>query len=230
MMNADATGADWQDIKVTTTPPGENSRNRQGAATDFPLVAEVPADQTYTGTVAGQENVCLVRCQNAARASPFGGVVPVQMAGAQTPAQARRALAIAMKRSEEQLARMIKRASKIDTSKLTPEESRQSIAKSLAASAGEGNWPSGRLCGHSIVNTSQEFIDTIPYRPTSPACLVCSTPFCAVIPRYMRGLAHGSDWTGHLREEAFFSPPSRTAQENQSSLGAQEWWRNEARK
>jgi hypothetical protein len=30
--------------------------------------------------VAGQENVCLVRCQNGARAGPFGGVVPVQMA------------------------------------------------------------------------------------------------------------------------------------------------------
>lgn len=28
MINADGTGADWQDIDVTTTPPGENSRNR----------------------------------------------------------------------------------------------------------------------------------------------------------------------------------------------------------
>lgn len=28
MINADATGADWQDISVTTTPPGRNSRNR----------------------------------------------------------------------------------------------------------------------------------------------------------------------------------------------------------
>lgn len=121
-INADGTGAQWTDIKVTTTPPGQNSRNRQGAATDFPLVAEIPASQKCTGTVAGQENVCLVRCQNAARAGPFGGVVPVQMAGSQTPAQARRALAMAMKRSEEQLASMIKRASRIDLSKLSPEE------------------------------------------------------------------------------------------------------------
>jgi hypothetical protein len=29
--------------------------------------------------VAGQQDVCLVRCQNEARAGPFGGVVPVQM-------------------------------------------------------------------------------------------------------------------------------------------------------
>ena len=118
-LNADGTGEQWTSIKVTTTPPGQNSRNRQGAATDFPLVAEVPAGQECTGNVAGQENVCLVRCQNAARAGPFGGVVPIQMAGAQTPAQARRALALAVKRSENELAHLMKRASKIDTSKVS---------------------------------------------------------------------------------------------------------------
>ncbi|KAK1755988.1 hypothetical protein QBC47DRAFT_201332 [Echria macrotheca] len=93
MINADASGQQWSNIQVTTTPPGQNSRNRNGAATDFPLVAAIPASQNCTGTVAGQSNVCLVRCQNAARAGPFGGVVPVQMAGTSTPAQARRALA-----------------------------------------------------------------------------------------------------------------------------------------
>lgn len=51
-----------------------------------------------TGNVAGQANACLVRCQNPARAGPFGGVVPVQQAGTATPAQARRALAQAVKR------------------------------------------------------------------------------------------------------------------------------------
>lgn len=85
-------------------------------------MAQVPAGQECTGTVAGQESVCLVRCQNAARAGPFGGVVPVQLAGAQTPAQARRALALAVKRSEEELAHLTKRAATIDTSKLSPEE------------------------------------------------------------------------------------------------------------
>ncbi|KAK5280761.1 hypothetical protein LTR40_005889, partial [Exophiala xenobiotica] len=44
-----------------------------------PLTAQVPAGQTCTGTVAGQDNVCMVRCQNPALAGPFGGVVPVQM-------------------------------------------------------------------------------------------------------------------------------------------------------
>jgi hypothetical protein len=123
MINADGTGADWQDIKVTTTPPGQNSRNRDGAATDFPLNAAIPADQTCTGNVAGQDNVCLVRCQNAARAGPFGGVVPVQMAsGNATAATARRALAESMKRSEMLLAKMLKRASKIDLSGLDEDE------------------------------------------------------------------------------------------------------------
>ncbi|KAH0441590.1 hypothetical protein CcaCcLH18_01850 [Colletotrichum camelliae] len=110
MINADATGAQWTNINVVTTPPGQNSRNRDGAMTDFPLKAAIPADQTCTGTVAGQSNVCLVRCQNAARAGPFGGVVPVQMAGTTTPAAARRNLMLAMKRSEDLLSKMVKRA------------------------------------------------------------------------------------------------------------------------
>jgi hypothetical protein len=114
-INADGTGANWTPITVTTTPPGQNSRNRNGAQTDFPLVAAVPAGQECTGNVAGQDNVCLVRCENAARAGPFGGVIPVQMASgnASTPAAARRALALAIKRSENLLTKMTKRASSL---------------------------------------------------------------------------------------------------------------------
>ncbi|KAB5540480.1 hypothetical protein GE09DRAFT_1245609 [Coniochaeta sp. 2T2.1] len=109
MINADGTAATWKDITVTQQAPGQNSRNRQGAATDFPLTAAIPAGQTCTGTVAGQDNVCLVRCQNAARAGPFGGVVPVQMANTTTPAAARRALAMAVKRAELDLKKFHKR-------------------------------------------------------------------------------------------------------------------------
>ncbi|KAI2463241.1 hypothetical protein F4781DRAFT_134054 [Annulohypoxylon bovei var. microspora] len=101
MINADATGADWTDIDVTQTPPGKNSRDNDGNETDFPLVAAIPQDQTCTGTVAGQDNACLVRCQNGARAGPFGGVVPVQMASgnATSAATTRRNLARAIRRS-----------------------------------------------------------------------------------------------------------------------------------
>ncbi|KAK4175335.1 hypothetical protein QBC36DRAFT_355005 [Triangularia setosa] len=82
MINADGTGQQWSNTQVTQNVPGRNSRNRQGQSTAFPLTASIPANQACTGTVAGQENVCLVRCQNGARAGPFGGVVPVQMVGA----------------------------------------------------------------------------------------------------------------------------------------------------
>ncbi|KAF6798189.1 cas1 appressorium specific protein [Colletotrichum sojae] len=111
MINGDATGATWTNINVLTTPPGQNSRNRAGAMTDFPMKAQIPADQTCTGTVAGQNNICLVRCQNAARAGPFGGIVPVQMAQAgNTPAAARRNLARSIQETEKAFKRMMKRA------------------------------------------------------------------------------------------------------------------------
>lgn len=132
-INEDGTGANWTPITVTTTPPGQNSRNRSGAQTDFPLVAAIPNDQQCTGTVAGQDNVCLVRCENAANAGPFGGVVPVQLstgaANGTTPAAARRNLALArrnlalaIKRSENLLSKMEKRASKINTAGLDADE------------------------------------------------------------------------------------------------------------
>ncbi|EON97439.1 putative mas3 protein [Phaeoacremonium minimum UCRPA7] len=102
-INDDGTAQTWQNLQVTTTPPGEDSRFRDGAATDFPMVAAIPADQTCTGTVAGQDNVCLVRCQNDARAGPFGGVVPVQLADGATAGNAtvaRRKFARSMTRSK----------------------------------------------------------------------------------------------------------------------------------
>ncbi|RGP64277.1 putative gegh 16 [Fusarium sporotrichioides] len=81
MINSDGTGTSWDNIPVTTNVEGsERGRNRDGEMGDFPLVASIPADQECTGSVAGEDNVCLVRCQNPARAGPFGGVIPVQMA------------------------------------------------------------------------------------------------------------------------------------------------------
>ncbi|KLU92982.1 hypothetical protein MAPG_11925, partial [Magnaporthiopsis poae ATCC 64411] len=42
-INADGKGTEWTPITVKTTPPGRNSRDRAGSATDFPLVASIPA-------------------------------------------------------------------------------------------------------------------------------------------------------------------------------------------
>ncbi|KAJ0144263.1 hypothetical protein CTA2_1181 [Colletotrichum tanaceti] len=112
-INADATASSWQDIQVPLTVPGQNSRNRAGAITDHPVKVTIPDGQTCTGNVAGQANVCLVRCMNAAGQGPFGGVVPVQMVqnGAPTtPAKARRDLAMAIADTEKQFKRMMKRA------------------------------------------------------------------------------------------------------------------------
>ncbi|KAK1780101.1 hypothetical protein QBC45DRAFT_117456 [Copromyces sp. CBS 386.78] len=77
MINADAKATEWTEIKVATNVPGRNGLSR-ATKTDFPLIASIPADQACTGTAAGQDNLCLVRCQNA---RSFGGVVPVQLAG-----------------------------------------------------------------------------------------------------------------------------------------------------
>ncbi|KAI9172200.1 hypothetical protein HJFPF1_01693 [Paramyrothecium foliicola] len=88
MINADASGATWENIQVTKDVPGnERGRNRDGEMQDFELKAAIPANQQCTGTAAGQNNVCLVRCENPANAGPFGGIVPVQMAapGAAAP-------------------------------------------------------------------------------------------------------------------------------------------------
>jgi len=87
MIDTSGTGTNWQAIDVTQQVPGNNGRS-QARATDIPLKAAIPADTTCTGTVAGQTNVCMVRCQNPARAGPFGGCVPVQQAGAAPAAPA----------------------------------------------------------------------------------------------------------------------------------------------
>ncbi|EUC33085.1 hypothetical protein COCCADRAFT_63684, partial [Bipolaris zeicola 26-R-13] len=89
MIDATGTGTAWQPMTVTQNLPGnDRGRNRDTQLQDQPLTATVPAGMTCTGTVAGQTNVCMVRCQNPARAGPFGGCVPVQMAGAAAAAPA----------------------------------------------------------------------------------------------------------------------------------------------
>ncbi|KAF4546418.1 Cas1 domain-containing hypothetical protein [Lasiodiplodia theobromae] len=83
MIDPTGTGTQWTQINVAQNVPGSRrGRNRDGEATDFSLVADMPAGMSCTGTVAGQTNVCMVRCQNPARAGPFGGCVPVQQSGA----------------------------------------------------------------------------------------------------------------------------------------------------
>ncbi|CAL3969073.1 unnamed protein product, partial [Diplocarpon coronariae] len=48
---------------------------------DYPIKAAVPANTKCTGTVGGQQNVCLVKMVNPSGAGPFGGVIAFQVAG-----------------------------------------------------------------------------------------------------------------------------------------------------
>lgn len=60
--------------KVTQDVPGIGIGGLSGATTtDFPVKVQMPAGMTCTGTVAGVQNVCVVRMQNSALAGPFGG-------------------------------------------------------------------------------------------------------------------------------------------------------------
>ncbi|KAH7305313.1 hypothetical protein B0I35DRAFT_484064 [Stachybotrys elegans] len=53
----------------------------------YPMAFNVPAGTSCTGSMAGQETVCLVKIANSNKAGPFGGVVAVQMVnGAAAPA------------------------------------------------------------------------------------------------------------------------------------------------
>ncbi|KAG4429470.1 hypothetical protein IFR05_015046 [Cadophora sp. M221] len=90
MIDSTGTGTQWTNMQVATNVPGENSRSR-ARATDFPLTAKVAADQECTGTAGGLDGVCMVRCNNAANAGPFGGCVAVQMVGANATAAAKKA-------------------------------------------------------------------------------------------------------------------------------------------
>ncbi|KAF2122579.1 hypothetical protein BDV96DRAFT_639158 [Lophiotrema nucula] len=84
--SVDATGTGngpWTSIQVTQNVDGNaRGRNNDNSKTDLPLAVAMPANMACTGTVAGQSAVCMVKCQNPARAGPFGGCVPVQQAGA----------------------------------------------------------------------------------------------------------------------------------------------------
>lgn len=70
-----AGGDKFEDMTITTNVPGNNGRSNAANA-DFPLVAKMPAGVSCTGTVAGVQNVCMVKCQNPS--GPFGGTVAVQ--------------------------------------------------------------------------------------------------------------------------------------------------------
>ena len=80
-VDATGNGIDFQTMTITTNVPGNNGVFNVNNK-DFPLVATMPSAVTCSGSVAGQNNLCFVKCQNPQ--GPFGGVVAVQSGVANT--------------------------------------------------------------------------------------------------------------------------------------------------
>lgn len=78
-ISTDATGKTFTAITVSTNVPGTNGRSN-AANQNFPLVADIPAGTSCTGTVGALKNVCAIKCANPV--GPFGGTVLAQQAAA----------------------------------------------------------------------------------------------------------------------------------------------------
>jgi len=87
--------AAFQRASVTQDVPGLGFQGLSLATNkDFPLQVQMPAGMTCDATVAGVNNVCVVRVRNGAAAGPFGG----SAAFTQSPAARKRAIAYRMRK------------------------------------------------------------------------------------------------------------------------------------
>lgn len=85
----------FQAAEVTQDVPGLPFGGLSLATnTDFPITVQMPAGMTCDATVAGVDNVCVVRVRNSAAAGPFGG----SAAFTQSPAARKRAIAYRLKK------------------------------------------------------------------------------------------------------------------------------------
>ncbi|KAI6250373.1 hypothetical protein HI914_01073 [Erysiphe necator] len=87
--------AAFQKATVTKNVPGIGIGGLSAASVmDFPVEVKMPAGMTCDATVAGVDNVCVMKLQNKAAAGPFGGAV----AFTQTPAAKKRAIEYNLKK------------------------------------------------------------------------------------------------------------------------------------
>ncbi|KAH7319842.1 hypothetical protein B0I35DRAFT_408591 [Stachybotrys elegans] len=85
----------FQSAEVTQDVPGFGFQGLSLATnTEFPVTVQMPQGMTCDATVAGVDNVCVVRVRNGAGAGPFGG----SAAFTQTPAARKRAIAYRLKK------------------------------------------------------------------------------------------------------------------------------------
>lgn len=87
-----------QSAQVTKNVPGLGVQGISLATnTDFEMQVKMPAGMTCEATVAGVNNVCVMRVRNGAAAGPFGGSV----AFTQSNAARKRAVAYRLKKRME---------------------------------------------------------------------------------------------------------------------------------
>lgn len=87
-----------QSATVVKNVPGLGIGGLSAATnTDFEMQVQMPAGMTCDATVAGVNNVCVMRVRNNAIAGPFGGSV----AFTQTPTARKRAIAYRLKKRME---------------------------------------------------------------------------------------------------------------------------------
>ncbi|KAK4125822.1 hypothetical protein N657DRAFT_670013 [Parathielavia appendiculata] len=84
----------FQTAQVTQDVPGFAGGLSLATSRDFPLTVQMPAGMTCDATVAGVDNVCIVRVRNGAAAGPFGG----SAAFTQSPAARKRAIEYRLKK------------------------------------------------------------------------------------------------------------------------------------
>ncbi|KAK6522604.1 hypothetical protein TWF281_002042 [Arthrobotrys megalospora] len=58
---------------------GKKSTNNYGSLKNQQLRVKLPAGMNCGGSYGGQNNICMVRCENSAPNGPFGGCVPIQL-------------------------------------------------------------------------------------------------------------------------------------------------------
>jgi len=92
--------AAFQPAEVTQDVPGLGFGGLSLATSrDFPLEVRMPAGMTCDATVAGVDNVCVVRVRNSAIAGPFGGSAAFTM----SPEARKRAVAYRMRMKRAQV-------------------------------------------------------------------------------------------------------------------------------
>ncbi|KAF3923133.1 hypothetical protein ABW20_dc0107630 [Dactylellina cionopaga] len=64
----------WVTIPDGANVPGDDKTD------DYTLTISIPEDQKCAGTYEGIQNVCMLRCENQAKAGPFGGCFPFSLA------------------------------------------------------------------------------------------------------------------------------------------------------